>query len=83
MTKWGRSPLGKVIAKIDRNTRAIAKLASAEGHVFDDETWGAGDQSRAAGVLNELRFALLQERRNLKLVFEEEFARSKENGGGR
>jgi hypothetical protein len=78
MTTWKKTPAGKAIAKLDMNTRAIAKLVSAEACVFDDETWSAADQTRAIGVLGELKFALIQERRNLRVTLEDELKRQRE-----
>jgi hypothetical protein len=74
-SKWARTPLGKVIGKIDVNTRAIAKLYSIMQYLRDDDTVTIAHQERVAKLLEPMFFALVQERRNLKLKFEEEFGR--------
>jgi hypothetical protein len=67
MTAWGKSELGKVIRKIDVNTRAIAKLVSAQEYLHD--------YAKHEPMLEDLKFTLVQERRNLKAKFEDEFQR--------
>lgn len=75
MTAWSKSPAGKAIAKLDMNTRAIAKLVSAQEYL--------NDYAKHEPMFEQLVFALVQERRNLRATLEDELKhqRSSSNGG--
>lgn len=59
--------LSSAVRKIDTNTRAIAKLVSAQ-HYLDDF-------AKNEKVIDDLVFALVQERRNLRCAIEDELQR--------
>lgn len=70
--KYSRE-LDTLIRKIDRNTRGIAKLFSANNYLQDE--YGDIKRDEVAGPFGDVFFLLIQERRNFKVAFEEELAR--------
>ena len=65
--------LDKLIKRIDRNTRGIAKNYSAKDYLTD--SYGDLERDLVAGVFDAAFFQLIQERRNLKVEFENELER--------
>jgi homoserine kinase len=59
--------LSSLVRKIDINTRAIAKLVSAQQYLND---FAKNEQS-----IDDLVFALVQDRRNLRCALEDELHR--------
>lgn len=60
-----------VVRKVDRNTRAVAKLRSAVECVRDNDQITISEQGRAITVLDELLFVLIQERRTMRCDLED------------
>ena len=66
----------KIIHRRDRNTRGLAKVVSAKEYLLDT----AGDLG-AIKILNDSKFAIVQERRNLGVALLNELDQQKYGKG--
>lgn len=57
----------KIVRKTDRNTRALAKVVSAIEYIRDNYAETPAALS-AVGELKRVQFAIIQERRNLRVA---------------
>lgn len=66
MTQRATAPIMRLIHRTDRNTRALAKIASAIEYLRDAYT-GLAEVEAAIDKLKDARFDIIQERRNLRI----------------
>lgn len=75
MSRSKKSPLLQLLDRIDRNTRGVAKIASAIEYLKD------GGESYE--VLEPVMFALVQERRNMRAEVEDGLKQQRSSGGSK
>lgn len=76
--KWAKSPMGKLVDAIDRNSRGLAKLVSAQEHLFtqpDQFAWSVDFYSK---ILRGAMSALLKERKLFRAELEKALKLSQE-----
>ncbi len=57
----------KIVRRTDKNTRALAKVVSAIEWLKDEYAESA-QASAAVGILEDVKFKIIQERRNLRVA---------------
>jgi hypothetical protein len=67
-------PIQRLVGRIDRNTRGLAKLRSAHSYLVDE----FADPRGALERLDSAEFDLIQERRNLRAQLEDEIRKQRE-----